>query len=138
MTPRLAFLMSSNVVNDNVYNLLLGETERNIIGKSLSEKDAKEELSGDSSIKTDVALRKIGKLNETMRLAKGRKGYANLSLIYQALSTTSEAGLTTRQIADICGLSIYVTRNWLTKLNEAGVICCHLFDGKSLGWTIDL
>ena len=127
-----------NAVNDNLYYLLLGETKKNIIGKSLSEKDAKDEFSGDASIKIDVALREIGKLNETIGLAKGRKGFANLSLIYQALSVTNEAGLTTRQIADICGLSIYVTRNWLTKLNEAGVICCHLSDGKSLGWTIDL
>jgi len=130
--------MSSNAVNDDFYYLLLGETEKNIIGKSLSEKDANDEFSGDASIKIDVALREIGKLNETIGLAKGRKGFANLSLIYQTLSVTTEAGLTTRQIADICGLSIYVTRNWLTKLNEAGVICCHLSDGKSLGWTIDL
>lgn len=130
--------MNSNAVNDNDYCLVLGEAERNIIGKSLSENDAKCELSGDVSIKTEIAIRKIRKLNETMHLAKGRKGFDNLSLIYQALSTTSESKLTTRQIADICGLSIYVTRNWLTKLNEAGVICCHLFDGKSLGWTIDL
>ncbi|WP_223949842.1 FaeA/PapI family transcriptional regulator [Citrobacter braakii] len=73
-----------------------------------------------------------------MHLAKGRKGLTNLSTIHQTLSITSEAGLTTRQIADNCGLSIYVTRNWLTKLNQAGLICCHLFDGKYLYWSIDL
>ncbi|EGT5655782.1 hypothetical protein JD793_001900 [Citrobacter braakii] len=86
----------------------------------------------------DVSLNNIENLNETMHLAKGRKGLTNLSTIYQTLSTSSETGLTTRQIADNCGLSIYVTRNWLTKLNQAGLICCHLFDGKSLYWSIDL
>lgn len=126
--------MGVNTKINNSYYLMLGEM--NVIGGNVFEEVTKDKVSADLSINTDVVLKKIGNLNEMMHLAKGHKGFTNLSLIYQTLSNTSDTRLTTRQIADICGLSIYVTRNWLTKLNEAGLIHCHFFDGKSLGWSM--
>lgn len=34
----------------------------------------------------------------------------------------SEQGLTTREIAELCDMSVYAARNWLLKLEEDGYI----------------
>lgn len=42
--------------------------------------------------------------------------------VMMAIYDAGETGLTTREVADICDLSIYAARNWLLKLEYEGCI----------------
>ncbi|TQI78362.1 FaeA-like protein [Serratia fonticola] len=87
------------------------------------------------SIAVDIDIIQNTEFNNFLKECK--KGLATINRIHQSLLEAASEGLTTRQVSDICDISIYVARHWLARLKEVDIVRSSPVNGKSLRWFIN-